>query len=351
VPRTRTGPPLRLGILGAARIAPSTIITPAADLQDVEVRVVAARDPRRARTFATAHAIPHVAAGYRELLARTDIDAVYVALPLALHHPWTLAALRAGKHVLCEKPLAASAAQAAELAAAAEAAGLVLCEAAHWRFHPLADRVLDLLASGRLGPVRRVEAWFTTSITDPADIRFSRDLAGGAMMDLGVYPVHWARTFVGAEPVVRSAHAVERHAGVDVEMTGELVFPSGVTARVHASMAAGPRFSAGVRIECERGSLGVDNPLAPQLGNRITVRPDGAPASEEQVPGESSYLYQLSAFAAAVRTGAPLPMNGEDPVGTLRVLDALYRLAGLPPRAAPSPYPYVRNRGHGEPAV
>lgn len=158
-------------------------------------------------------------------------------------------------------------------------------------------------------------------------------------MDLGVYPVHWARTFVGAEPVVRSAHAVERHAGVDVEMTGELVFPSGVTARVHASMAAGPRFSAGVRIECERGSLGVDNPLAPQLGNRITVRPDGAPASEEQVPGESSYLYQLSAFAAAVRTGAPLPMNGEDPVGTLRVLDALYRLAGLPPRNRALPLP------------
>ena len=331
--------PLRIGILGAARIAPQAVISPASELDGVEVVAVAARDPARARAFADAHAVPGVAAGYRELLERADVDAVYVALPLAMHHGWTLAALRAGKHVLCEKPLAASAEQATELIAVADAAGLVLCEAAHWRFHPMAGRVLAILATGLLGRVRRIDARFTTTITDPADIRFTRDLAGGAMMDLGFYPVHWVRTFMGEEPGVVCARAVEGAPGVDVTMTGELAFPGGATGRVHASMVADRRFTATVEIECERGTLGVENPLAPQLGNQITLRTPEGVTGQESIDGGSTYRYQLAAFAEAVRTGAPLPAGGADPANTLRVLDALYAAAGLPPRASEAPLP------------
>ena len=201
---------------------------------------------------------------------------------------------------------------------------------------PMKQDTIRLAMAGR---VRRIDARFTTTITDPADIRFTRDLAGGAMMDLGFYPVHWVRTFMGEEPGVVCARAVEGAPGVDVTMTGELAFPGGATGRVHASMVADRRFTATVEIECERGTLGVENPLAPQLGNQITLRTPEGVTGQESIDGGSTYRYQLAAFAEAVRTGAPLPAGGADPANTLRVLDALYAAAGLPPRASEAPLP------------
>src|SRR5213080_4382910 len=191
--------PLRVGILGAARIAPMALVKPARRVPEATVLAVAARDPERARRFAARHGIPRVHQSYDALLADPEIDAVYNPLPNALHAPWTIRALAAGKHVLCEKPFAANAAEAEEMARAAERAGRVLVEAFHWRYHPLFARVRAILDAGEIGQVRHLEAHFCIPLPLPNDIRWRKDLAGGALMDTGCYTVSVLRHLAGAE--------------------------------------------------------------------------------------------------------------------------------------------------------
>src|SRR5215470_5042083 len=152
--------PLRFGILGAARIAPMALVRPARRVPEATVLAVAARDPGRARQFAARHGIPRVHESYDALLADPEIEAVYNPLPNALHAPWTIRALEAGKHVLCEKPFAASVAEARAMAEAAANTGRFLMEAFHYRYHPLFARLRAILGSGELGEMRRLEAHF-----------------------------------------------------------------------------------------------------------------------------------------------------------------------------------------------
>ena len=147
---------MRIGVLGAARIAPAALIKPARAVKDVEVSAVAARARSRAETFATKHGVPRVHDSYADLIADPELDAVYIPLPNGRHAEWTLAAIKAGKHVLCEKPFTANAEQAKQVAAAAENTGLVVMEAFHYRYHPLAQRMADIVHSGELGKIRRV---------------------------------------------------------------------------------------------------------------------------------------------------------------------------------------------------
>jgi predicted dehydrogenase len=153
-------PPLRIGILGAARIAPMALVAPARRVAEAEVVAIAARDPAKARAFAARHGIARVHESYDALLADPALDAVYNPLPNGLHCEWTIRALRAGKHVLCEKPMASNAEEAARMAAAARETGFKLVEAFHWRYHPLAARMKAILASGAIGRPLRYEAWF-----------------------------------------------------------------------------------------------------------------------------------------------------------------------------------------------
>src|SRR5690348_5372824 len=221
---------LRIGVLGAARIAPAALIKPASTNPDVSVAAVAARSFERAQTFATKHGVPRAFAGYDELLADPDIDAVYNPLPNGLHGRWTRAALAAGKHVLCEKPFTANAAEAREIADLAATSDRVVMEAFHYRYHPLALRVEEIVASGELGKLQRVETALCFPLPLFSDIRYNYDLAGGATMDAGCYAVHMARTFGGGEtPKVVSASAKLRDARIDRAMTAELRFPSGHT--------------------------------------------------------------------------------------------------------------------------
>ena len=323
--------PVRFGVLGAARITPTALLAPAAEVADARVDVIAARDPDRAEAFARAHGIPRVVRSYEELVADPDIDAVYIALPLALHHRWTLAALAAGKHVLCEKPLACNAAEAEHLGAAAAEAGRVLCEAGHWRYHPLAARIAAVVADEAFGAVRHVLARFDAPI-DAGDIRYQLALGGGAAMDLGCYPVQWARFVTDEEPEVTSAEVVERIGDVDVAMAATLRFPSGAQATL--SCAMNRPFAAGLVVEGDYGLLSVTNPLAPHLGHKLTVRLPAQDEGTESVAGCSTYRHQLDAFVAAVRHGRPLPTDAVDAAATLRVLDAVYRAAGLPVRTS-----------------
>jgi predicted dehydrogenase len=228
---------LRIGILGAARIAPAALVKPASGHPSVTVAAVAARSLDRAQAFATRHGIPRVLAGYGELLADPHIDAVYNPLPNGLHGRWTRAALAAGKHVLCEKPFTANAAEAREIAELAAASDRVVMEAFHYRYHPLALRAEEIVASGELGTLRRVETAVCFPLPKFSDLRYDYGLAGGATMDAGCYAVHMARIFGGGEtPEVVSASAKLRDPRVDRAMTAELRYPSGHTGRVECSM-------------------------------------------------------------------------------------------------------------------
>jgi predicted dehydrogenase len=322
---------LRIGILGAARIAPAALVKPASASADVEVVAVAARSAERAQAFAARHGIPRAHSSYEALLADPDIDAVYNPLPNGLHGRWTRAALAAGKHVLCEKPFTANAAEAREIADLATASDRVVMEAFHYRYHPLALRAEEIVASGELGELRRVEAAFCFPLPKFSDIRYDYGLAGGATMDAGCYAVHMARVFGGETPSVVSASAKLRDPRVDRAMTAELSYPSGHTGRIECSMWSSSLLKLSAKVTGSKGSLSIFNPLAPQAYHRFSVRVGGTRRTEK-FPKRASYAYQLDAFAAAALRGEPVKTSAADAVETMTVIDEIYRAAGLPPR-------------------
>lgn len=326
--------PLRFGILGAAKIAPAALVQPVRLGSEATIEVIAARDEARARRFADEHGIPRVARDYAEVIADPEIDVVYNPLPMHLHASWTIEALRAGKDVLCEKPFAANAAEAELMVKAAAETGRVLVEAFHYRYHPLFARVLDIVRSGQLGTLQHMEAAFKVAIKDKTDLRHRYDTAGGATMDLGCYPLHWMRQVANAEPKVLSAHADQGAKHVDVTMHAELSFPGGLTGHMVTSMAEHEKFSTFLRVEGAEGTLVVTNPLAPHNGHEIELTLRGQ-TTKETVEGSTTYRHQLLAFVGAVRTGEKLPTMGVDSINNMRLIDAVYRAAGLPVRGMP----------------
>jgi predicted dehydrogenase len=324
---------LRIGALGAARITPGALIKPARQMPEVTVAAVAARDPERARRFAAKHRIRRVHDSYQDLIDDPAIDAVYNPLPNSLHAPWTLRAIAAGKHVLCEKPFTANAAEAAEVAAAARASGLVVMEAFHYRYHPLARRMREVVASGEIGPLRYLEASLCFPLPRFSDIRYSYALAGGATMDAGCYAINWLRMLGPGEPEVLSARARLHGPDVDRAMSASFRFSGGVLGRMTASLWSGQVLRLDAKAVGDRGVMRVFNYVSPQTYNRLTVTADGY-TRRERVSGEPSYTYQLRAFAAAVRHGDPVLTTPEDAVANMTVIDAVYQAAGLPRRGA-----------------
>ena len=327
------GGALRIGILGAARIAPMALVRPARQVPEVAVVAVAARDPQRARAFASKHGIPRVHDTYEDLLAAADVDAVYIPLPNSLHCEWTIRALQAGKHVLCEKPIAANAAEAERMAVTAEQTHRVLVEAFHWRYHPLAARMKAIIDAGELGTVQHVEAHFCIPLLRPGDIRYRLDLAGGATMDVGCYAISIVRFLAGAEPEVVAADARLSSPGVDRALRADLRFADGRTGRISCALLSPVLLRASARVRGDRGELKVFNPIAPQFYHRLTVRNDTG-TRHERLRGDATYTYQLRAFAAAVRGGTPVPTGPADAIANMRVIDPVYVKAGLQPRGS-----------------
>ncbi|HZU46164.1 MAG TPA: Gfo/Idh/MocA family oxidoreductase [Mycobacterium sp.] len=323
------GPQVRIGILGAARVAPLALINPARGHAEVSVAAVAARDVSRARAFAAKHGIPRVHDSYEALIADPELDAIYNPLPNSLHGRWTRAALAAGKHVLCEKPFTANAFEAREIADLAQKSGRIVMEGFHYCYHPLTFRAKQIIASGELGQLERVEATLCMLLPKFSDIRYDYSLAGGATMDLGCYAVHMIRTFGGSTPEVVSAQAKLRDPRVDRAMTAELRFATGHTGLVRCSMWSSDLLRLSVKVIGDRGELRVLTPVAPF--RRLSVRSaDGNRV--ERFPPRASYAYQLDAFAGAVRRGEPVITTPEDAVENMAVVDAIYRAAGLPLR-------------------
>lgn len=322
---------LRIGVLGAARIVPLSLLEPARQLGEVAVTAIAARDSARAQAAAAKHGISKVHASYAALLADPEIDAVYNPLPNGLHGRWTIAALEAGKHVLCEKPFTANAEEAEAVAAAARRSGLVVMEAFHWRYHALTRRMLEIVASGELGEVRRIETAFCIPLA-AKDIRWRLDLAGGALMDVGCYAINILRTLAGAEPEVVSARAKLMSPGVDRAAQAEFAFADGRTGHITASLLSWRLLAMRARVIGTAGTLSVFNPVMPQYFHSLTVRTAAGKRKERVAKFPSSYQAQLAAFAGAVLRGEPFPTGVDDAIANMRVIDAVYRAAGLPPR-------------------
>jgi predicted dehydrogenase len=322
---------VQIGVLGAARIAPTALIKPAKTNADVVVAAVAARDVSRARAFAVKHGIARVHDSYEALIADPDLDAVYNPLPNGLHGRWTRAALAAGKHVLCEKPFTANAAEAREIAELAAKSDRVVMEAFHYRYHPLALRIEEIIASGELGKLQRVEAALCFPLPNSSDIRYNYSLAGGATMDAGCYAVHMVRTFGGSTPEVVSAQPKLRDPRVDRAMTAEVRFAEGHTGRIRCSMWSPRLLEISAHVVGDQGELHALNPVLPQLYHRLSVR-SSTGKRVEHFPRRASYAYQLDAFAAAVLRGEPVKTTPEDAIENMIVVDAIYRTAGLPLR-------------------
>ncbi|MEE1928548.1 Gfo/Idh/MocA family oxidoreductase [Streptomyces sp. TRM 70351] len=329
-----TTEPLRIGILGASRIAGQSLVEPARTTGHRLV-AVAARDRARAQAFATRHGVERVLDTYADVLADPEVDAVYNPLANALHGPWNLAALAAGKPVLSEKPSASNAEEAAEVRDAAAAAGVPFLEGFHYLFHPVTRRLHALLESGELGELRHVEALVAIPAPAQDDPRWSLELAGGAMMDVGCYGLHALRMlapWAGGAPRLVAARGGERAGapGVDAWLDADLVFPGGATgsARCHMEYDG---VSMGMRVVGSRGEATVPNFVKPQDDDRLVVRTASGERVEE-LGRRTSFSYQLDAFAAAVRAGAPLPIGADDALEMMRLIDACYRAAGFPPR-------------------
>ena len=322
---------VRIGILGAARIAPAAAIKPARNVQEATIGAVAARDRARADAFASKHGIPRVHNSYADLVADPDLDAIYNPLPNGLHAEWTIAALEAGKHVLCDKPFTANTKEAEDVAAVASRTGLVVMEAFHYRYHPLAQRMRDIVDSSELGATQRVETALCFPLPKFSDIRYQYDLAGGAIMDVGTYAVHMARLLGREEPEVVSAEPKLRTPDVDRAMRAQLKFPSGHTGQITCSMWSTWVLQTSVKVIGDRGELRVINPTAPQAWHRFRVKSGGG-SRTEKFPRKPTYEYQLEAFCAAVHRDVPTLTPPSDSIANMRVLDAIYLAAGMKPR-------------------
>ncbi|MFD1051321.1 Gfo/Idh/MocA family protein, partial [Kibdelosporangium lantanae] len=216
---------------------------------DVEVTAIAARDRGRAEQHARELGIPYVHDSYVDLLASSEVDAVYVPLPNSLHGPWSIRALEAGKHVLCEKPVTSNEKQARAVADVAARTGLVVCEAMHSVYHGLYDRTAEILAAGTIGDVEHVSVRVHMPIPNRNNIRWKYELGGGAMMDLGVYAVTVLRTLAGMEvAAVLSATGRTRTPLVDRCVTAEVCFPNGATGSVSVSMWGWPPLAVGASV-------------------------------------------------------------------------------------------------------
>ncbi|MCP4643560.1 MAG: Gfo/Idh/MocA family oxidoreductase [bacterium] len=313
---------VRWGILSTARIG-RALLKGIGLSKTSCVQAVASRDHTRAGEWAKEHGIPRAFGSYEDLIDSGEVDALYNPLPNSMHAEWTIRALEAGLPVLCEKPLTTNAAEAREVARAADRTGIPVAEAFMYRFHPLYDSVSDAIARGDIGDVVMIRSAFSFNLPDRTNIRWSRDLAGGALMDVGCYCVNLSRRFAGCEPC--RVQAMERRDGVDGTILGLLEFPNGVMASFETSMERQSRGFA--EIEGTDGLIALDSPWFPgeeQAG--YTLR-RGDDVQTISVPGANTYQLEVDDFVSAVRTQSDPRWTLDDAVANMAVIDALYRAA------------------------
>ena len=322
---------VRWGVLSTARIGVDKVIPATRKAARCEVVAIASRELARAQAAASALGIERAYGSYEALLADPDVDAVYNPLPNDLHAPWTIAAAEAGKHVLCEKPLAMDAAEAERMIAACEEAGVLLMEAFMYRLHPTWEAVRELVISGRIGELRAVQSWFSYFNDDPNDIRNVAASGGGALYDIGCYSVNLSRMLFGTEPVrIQGSVTRDPVTGIDTLTSGILGFADGV-ATFTCAIRAEP--DQRVHIYGANGRISFEIPfnIPPNLPTRVFVTAGGDPPVRPETEvltfdPANEYTIQAERFAAAVLDRTPVPIPPSDAVGNLRVIEELFRI-------------------------
>jgi D-xylose 1-dehydrogenase (NADP+, D-xylono-1,5-lactone-forming) len=311
---------VRLALLSTARIN-EKLVAGARQAAGVDVVAIASRDLARAKAQAAALGIPRAYSSYEALLADPDIDAVYVALPNSLHVEWSIRALEAGKHVLCEKPLSRRPAEAARAFDAAESTRRVLAEAFMWRHHPQARRLEELVAE--IGGLRLIRAAFSFALDRPGDIRLSAALDGGALMDVGCYCVSAARMLAG-EPVAVGAEQVTGGDGVDVRLAATMRFRDGILAHFDCGLDLALRDE--LDVVGRDGALFCDDPWFCERPG-IELRDADGESQHIDVPAANAYGCELEDFAAALAGEREQRWGRADAVAQARAIEALYESA------------------------
>ncbi len=324
---------LRWGVLSTADIARTKVIPGMRRAARTDVVAIASRDGDRARQVATELAIPTAHESYEALLADPTVDAVYIPLPNSLHAEWTLRAADAGKHILCEKPLAMTSADARRMVDGCRAAGVHLAEAFMYRLHPSWVAVRELVASGRIGRLTAIQSWFSYFNDDPANIRNIRSAGGGALYDVGCYCVNLSRMLFGSEPTrVQAALTRDPVGGTDVVTSALLEFAGGV-----ASFTCSTRAEDDQRVHIYgtegRISIGIPFNIPPDRPTEVYVTAGGdppvAPDTETLTFGIADpYAVEFERFADVVLDGAPNPVASDDPVANLEVIERIFAGAG-----------------------
>jgi len=323
---------LRLGVLSTADIARTKVIPGMKKASRVEVVAIGSRDATRARVVADELGIPAAHGSYEALLADPGIDAVYIPLPNHLHAEWATAAARAGKHVLCEKPLAMTAGDAQAMVDIFAAAGLHLMEAFMYRQHPSWIAVQELVSSGRIGRLTAIQSWFSYFNDDRTNIRNIREAGGGALFDVGCYSVNLSRMLFGTEPTrVEASITRDPHSGVDILTSSILEFGDGVAT-----------FTCSIRAEDDqrvhvygtegRISIGIPFNIPPDRPTEVFVTAGGdppvAPGTEILTfAAADPYTAEVERFAAAILDDLPTPVPPEDAVANLRVIERIFEAA------------------------
>ncbi|MDA0339630.1 MAG: Gfo/Idh/MocA family oxidoreductase [Proteobacteria bacterium] len=324
--------PVSIGVLGCGAVADYALFAPVNEDGALVVAAVAARDVSRAEDYAKKYDVPR-ALTYDALIADPDIESIYIAVPNSLHLEWAIKALEAGKAVLCEKPLASNADEAQQIADAVVRTGGILVDAVHPRFHPLADRMRDIVANGDLGEITGAEFEFIVpgQYFAEDDIRFQYGLAGGATMDVGYYGLSFLLHTLGADPDVVSAAPTIIAPDIDGAMKVELKFPGGCKAIMDLSLVAerDDMVIEGV-ITGTRGRM-TSNPVHPYTTGEFTLEIDGQ-ATTQPTDTHTTYVWQARAFAENVRNLTPVLTTAENSVRIMRVIDDIYRAAGMKPR-------------------
>ena len=330
-PRT----PLKIGILGAARIAPRAIVFPALASEQI-LYGVASRDRDRGDVFAKQYSVANVYGSYQEMIDDAEITAIYNALPNNGHVPWNLKALQAGKHVLSEKPAASNAEEALLIEEFVATQSKVYMEGFHYYYHPVMQRILEILTSGEIGELVSVHGALYGTMPESSDLRLQYELAGGCLMDMGCYPVHALRmisqTLFGQEPQVTSAKARLHKPNVDEALEVTMQFANGATGVADSDFNT-ERFSAPLTIKGSKGSIETYGFVVPSWDDRVVVKV-GNSQRTENLGTISSYTYQLQAFADAIDFQKPVRTNAADSTANMRLIDAAYIAAGLEIRPA-----------------
>ena len=317
---------VRWGLLGTARINRRLIPAMRASARSTIV-AIASRTPERAAAHAREWDIPAAVESYEALLQRDDVDAVYIPLPNSLHVEWTLNAIAAGKHVLCEKPIATSAADVDRIADAATRGGVVVEEGFMYRHEPLTATVADLVSDGAVGAVRTIVSGFTYAQARANDVRLVQSLGGGALWDVGCYPVSYACLLTGRDHVGAAGVARVTDSGVDEELTGVLRFPAGITASIYAGFRAAHR--TWLEVIGSEGSLIVPNPFKPGPKEQLMLERLGERRTIDVHGSELLFARQVEHFVAAVLDGAPATVSLADSRRTVAACCALLDAAGV----------------------